>query len=300
MLLIDVMAESATIISWPIKVKIRGVPGHNQLLRWIGLPIVGSVELLLGEYNSWRISLKLRLWALILYQWVSLTVLGRGRAQKDFISVMSLHLVCFQWVHHVLGTCYNKGALLNWFLTMKRYHCCWFLMKLKLRWGLLTDPLQVLVQFHQFTWSLAHVGRDNNISAIDLIRSRPSLLDYDLLHIGKLIYGQLDSLGSISTSSAALEGIFGAPAWWGNLIWREMVYLHNDWHTLEVFRWHRLLIISPGLEGKIHEVLILDVSLWTSLRFVILHLLQVPRVEMHLQLVGLSSWWLNLVKGVGW
>jgi hypothetical protein len=95
---------------------------------------------------------------------------------------------------------------------MKRYHCCWFLMKLKLRWGLLTDPLQVLVQFHQFTWSLAHVGRDNNISAIDLIRSRPSLLDYDLLHIGKLIYGQLDSLGSISTSSAALEGIFGAPA----------------------------------------------------------------------------------------
>jgi hypothetical protein len=85
-------------------------------------------------------------------------------------------------------------------------------MKLKLRWGLLTDPLQVFVQVHQFTRSLAHVGRDNNISAIDLIKSRPSLLDYDLLHVRKLIYGQLDSLSSISTSSAALEGIFGAPA----------------------------------------------------------------------------------------
>ena len=79
-----------------------------------------------------------------------------------------------------------------------------------------------------------------------------------------------------------------------------MVYLHNDRHTLEVFRWHRLLIISPGLEGKVHKVLILDVSLWASLRFVILHLLQVTRVEMHLQLVGLSPRWLNLVKGVGW
>lgn len=111
-----------------------------------------------------------------------------------------------------MGTCYNKGTLLNRFLTLKRYHCSGFLMKLKLRWGLLTDPLQVLVQFHQFTRSIAHIGRDNYISAICLIRSRSSLLDYDLLHVGKLIYGQLDTLSSISTSSAALEGIFGAPA----------------------------------------------------------------------------------------
>jgi hypothetical protein len=94
---------------------------------------------------------------------------------------------------------------------MKRYHSSGFLMKLKLRRWLLTDPLQVLVQFHQFTRSLAHIGRDNNISAVGLIRSRPSLLDYDLLHVGKLIYGKFYSLSSISTSSAALEGIFGAP-----------------------------------------------------------------------------------------
>ena len=67
-------------------------------------------------------------------------------------------------------------------------------MKLKLRWGLLTDLLQVLVQFHNFARPLAHIGSDNNISVIGLLRSRPSLLDYDLLHVGKLIYGYLHTL----------------------------------------------------------------------------------------------------------
>ena len=216
---------------------------------------------------------------------------------------MSLvHLICFQWVHHVLGSCYDEGSLFNRFLAVQRYHCGWLLKKLKLRWGLLTDSLQVLVQFHQLARSLAHSRRNNNVSAIYLIRSRPSLLDYYLFHIGKLINGNLYSLTSISTCtpSAALEGIFCTPTWWGNLIWRELVYLHYDRHTLEVFGWHRLLIISLGLEGKVHEVLILDVSFWASLMFVILHLLKVTRVEMHLQLVRLSPRWLNLVKGVGW
>ena len=98
---------------------------------------------------------------------------------------------------------------------MKRYHRSGFLMKLKLRGWLLTDPLQVLVQFHQLTRSLAHIRSDDHISAMELIRSRPSLLDYDLLHVGKLIYGQLYSLSSISTSAssaALIEGVFGTPA----------------------------------------------------------------------------------------
>ena len=88
-------------------------------------------------------------------------------------------------------------------------------MKLKLRGWLLADPLQVLVQFHQLTRSLAHIRSDDNISAIELIRSRPSLLDYDFLHVGKLIYGKLYSLSSISTSAssaALIEGVFGTPA----------------------------------------------------------------------------------------
>jgi hypothetical protein len=66
------------------------------------------------------------------------------------------------------------------------------------------------------------------------------------------------------------------------------VYLHKDRDTLEVLWRHRLIIISPRLEGEVYEVLILDVPLWASLRLVILHLLQVARVEMHLQLVGLG------------
>ena len=66
------------------------------------------------------------------------------------------------------------------------------------------------------------------------------------------------------------------------------MYLHKDGYALEVLRRQRLLIISPRLEGEVYEVLILDVPLWASLRFVILHLLQVARVEMHLKLVSLG------------
>jgi hypothetical protein len=98
---------------------------------------------------------------------------------------------------------------------MKRYHCSRFLLKLKLRWGLLADPFQVLVQFHQLTRSLAHIRSDDHISAIELIRSRASLLDYDLLHVGQLIYGQpypLSGISTSATSAALIEGVFGAPA----------------------------------------------------------------------------------------
>ena len=66
------------------------------------------------------------------------------------------------------------------------------------------------------------------------------------------------------------------------------MYLHKDGYALEGLRRQRLLIISPGLEGKVHEVLTLNVPLWACLRLVILHLLQVAGVEMHFQLVGLG------------